>query len=189
MSDLSLYKNIMLLGTGIDACIEKKLTGPALILIYSAIDTVAWLDSSEDYATRTSFMKWVDAYLLKEKPLQCTSLDLYAARCGLLHTFTPDSQLSSIGKARRIYYAWGTASVQDLQRTIDLINNSGEYVAVHINDLYEAWRLGVLHFTEELEKASDRKSRVYNKAGKFFSELGMEDVCKVLTKLDKHAGA
>jgi hypothetical protein len=89
MSDLALYRNIMLLGSGIDACIEKKLSGPALILIYSGIDTVGWLDSSEDYATRTSFMKWVDAYLLQAKPLQCTALELYAARCGLLHTFTP----------------------------------------------------------------------------------------------------
>ena len=189
MSELALYKNIMLLGSGIDACIEKKLSSPALILIYSGIDTVGWLDSSEDYATRTSFMKWVDAYLLKAKPLQCTSLELYAARCGLLHTFTPDSQVSSVGKARRIYYAWGTASVQDLQRTIDLTNKTGEYVAVHVNDLYEAWRLGVLQFTEELEKNPDRISRVYKKASKFFSELGLDTVCDVLTKLDKGKGA
>jgi hypothetical protein len=176
----------MIIGTGIDACIEKKLTVSALILIYSGIDTVGWLDSSDDHTTRTSFMKWVDTYLLKAKPLQCTSLDLYSARCGILLTLTP---VSSIAKARRICYAWGTAIGQNLQRTIDLTNKSGEYVAVHINDLYEAWRHGVLQFTEELEKDSDRKSRVYNKAGKFFSELSLEDVCKVLTKLDKGPGA
>jgi hypothetical protein len=179
----------MLLGSGIDACIEKKLNCPALILIYSGIDTVGWLDSSEYCATRTSFMKRVDAYLLKAKPLQCTSLDLYAARCGLLHTSTPDSKLSYVGKARRICYAWGIASVKDLQRTIHLTNKTDEYVAVHVNDLYEAWRLGVLQFTEELEKDPDRKSRVYKKAGKFFSELGLDTVCKVLTKLDKGKGA
>lgn len=189
MSELALYKNIMLLGRGIDACIEKKLTAPALILIYSGIDTAGWLDSSEEYATRTSFMNWVDAYLLKAKPLRCMAMDLYAARCGLLHTFTPNSKLTSEGKARRICYAWGAASVQDLQRTIDLTNKSEEYVAVHIDDLYEAWRLGVLQFAEELEKDRDRKSRVYSKAAKFFSGLGMEDVCKVLTKLEKGTGA
>jgi hypothetical protein len=65
---------------------------------------------------------------------------------------TPDSQLSSVGKARRVCYAWGTASVQDLQRTIHLTNQTGEYVAVHVNDLYETWRLGVLQFTEELKR-------------------------------------
>ena len=189
MSEPALYKNIMLLGSGMDACIEKKLSAPALILIYSGIDTVGWLASSEHYATKASFMKWVDGYLLKGKPLQCTSLELYAARCGLLHTFTPNSELSSLGKARRIYYAWGTASVRDLQRTIDLTNKTGEYVAVHVNDLCEAWRLGVLQFTEELEKDPDRKSRVYKKAGKFFSELGLDTVREVLTKLDRGKGA
>ena len=32
-----LYKNLMSLGFGIEGCIEKKLTPPALILLYSAI--------------------------------------------------------------------------------------------------------------------------------------------------------
>ena len=158
---------------------------PALILIYSGLDTVGWLDSSDDYATRSSFIKWVDAYLLKAKPLQCTSLDLYAARCGLLHTLTPDSQLSSAGKVRRISYAWGTATVQDLQRTIDLTNKTDELVVVHVNDLYEAWRLGVLQLTEDLEKSTERKSQVYKKASKFFAHLGLDTVSDTLTKLDK----
>lgn len=179
----------MLLGRGIDACIQKKLTAPALILIYSGIDTAGWIDSSEDCATRTSFIRWVEAYLLKAKPLQCTAGDLYAARCGLLHTFTPDSKLTSDGKARRICYAWGTASVEYLQRTIDLTNKSGEYVAVHIDDLDEAWRLGVMEFAEELERDLDRKLRVYRKASKFFAELGKEDLCKALTILEKGTGA
>jgi hypothetical protein len=189
MSELVLYKNIMLLGKGIDTCIEKKLIGPALILLYSGIDTAGWLDSSEEYATRTSFINWVDVYLLKAKPLQCTSIDLYAERCGLLHTFTPDSKLSSSGNARRIYYAWGTANVQDLQWSIDIAKKSRKYVAVHIDDLYEAWRLGILQFAEELERDPIRKSRVSSKASKFFSEMGMKDLTNVLTKLDKDTGA
>jgi len=111
MDEFPLYRNMMLLASGIDACMEKKLITPALILIYSAIDTTGWLDSNEAFATRTSFMNWVDDYLLKASSLQCTSLDLYAARWGLLHTFTADSQLSFSGKARSICYAWGTAKV------------------------------------------------------------------------------
>ena len=184
MSELPLYKNMMLLASGIDACIEKKLNTPALILIYSTIDTTGWLDSSKTFATNDSFMNWVDNYLLKAKPLQCTSLDLYAARCGLLHTFTPDSQLSSSGRARRIYYAWGTGSVQDLQRTIDLTNKSQEYVAVHVNDLYEAWQLGLIQFSEELEKDPDRKARVYKKANKFFADFGLEAMSEILTVIN-----
>jgi hypothetical protein len=186
VGELPLYKNIMLIGSGIEICIEKKLIGPALILIYSGIDTMGWLNSTEKNATRNSFMNWVDTYLLKAKPLPCTSLDLYAARCGLLHSFTPDSQLSSSGRARYINYAWGTAIVQDLQRTIDVANKSDECVAIHIKDLYEAWRLGVLKFTEELENDPEKKAKVYQKAGRFFDELSLETMSNVLTVINKN---
>ena len=67
MTEFPLYKNILLLASGIEACIEKKLNSSALILIYSGIDTVGWLDSAEEFATKTSFKKWVDTYLLKTK--------------------------------------------------------------------------------------------------------------------------
>lgn len=50
MTEFPLYKNILLLASGIEACIEKKLNSPALILIYSGIDTVGWLDSAEEFA-------------------------------------------------------------------------------------------------------------------------------------------
>jgi hypothetical protein len=185
MSEPALYNNLMLLGSGIEACIEKRLTAPALILIYSAIDTAGWLDSDESYATRDSFTNWVDRYLLKAKPLPCTALDLYSGRCGLLHTFTPDSRLSSEGKARRICYAWGTANAEDLQRTIVLMDSTDKYVAVHLEELYEAWRLGLLLLTGELDGDAVRRSKVYAKAGQFFAELGIEPVKDVLDILDK----
>jgi hypothetical protein len=69
------------------------------------------------------------------------------------------------------------------------MNKSKEFVAVHVNDLYEGWRLGVFHFNEELEKDRERKLRVHAKADRFFSELGLETVSKILTKLDKGEGA
>ena len=129
--------NLMLLGSGVEACLRDNLSAPALILLYSGIDTTGWLDSDQRYATRSSFINWVDKYLLRAKPLACTALDLYAARCGLVHIFTPDSQLSAQRHARRICYAWGSAQMEDLQRTIDISNKGAEYVAVHVNDLYE----------------------------------------------------
>jgi|SRR5664280_259315 len=184
MNELPLYKNMMLLASGIEACIEKKAIAPALTLIYSAIDTTGWLDSTEAFATRSSFINWVDTYLLKAKPLRCTSLDLYAARCGLLHTFTPNSQLNSSGKARIVCYAWGSAKTEDIQCTIDLSNKTNEMVAVHIGELYEAWQSGVVRFVDDLEKDTDRKARVLAKAGKFFAELGIDIMSEILSVID-----
>ncbi len=181
MDEFPLFKNMMLHASGIDACMEKKAITPALVLIYSAIDTTGWLDSTEAFTTRNDFMTWVDKYLLKSKPLRCTALDLYAARCGLLHTFSPDSQLSSAGKARVICYAWGTAKTEDLQRSIDLKNKVNELVAVHIDELYQAWKSGLVLFGEELDKDPGRKTRVLTKAGKFFAEMGIDTMSEILS--------
>ena len=187
MSELALYDNLMLLGSGIEACIQKRLIQPALILIYSGIDTAGWLGSDKPNASRTTFIDWVERYLLKAKPLACTAVDLYAARCGLLHTFTPDSKLSSEGEARRICYAWGTATAEDLQRATASMNATDRYVAVHVEGLYEGWRLGLRLFTEEIGKGAVRKSRVYAKADRFFSPLCINVVKDALGILDKDA--
>jgi hypothetical protein len=153
------------------------------ILIYSGIDTVGWLDSTQEEASRDSFLGWVENYFLRAKPIGSTSLELYAAQCGLLHTLTPDSRLSEKKKARLIAYAWGQASVSDLQRSIDSMGLSSELVAVHANDLFEGWRLGVLAFAKELEHDPARKACVEEKAAKFFLEFDsgmMRDVNAIL---------
>lgn len=106
VSESKLFINLLSLGERVEACIEQQLIEPALILIYSAIDTTGWLDSETAFATRRSFINWTENYLLRAKTLQCTGIDLHAARCRLPHTFTPDSKLSANGTARRICYAW-----------------------------------------------------------------------------------
>jgi len=186
MDEYPLLKNMMLLTSGIEACMEKKAMIPALVLIYSAIDTTGWLDSTETFSTRNDFIRWVDNYLLKARPLKCTAIDLYAARCGLLHTSTPDSLLSSTGKARLICYAWGEAEVKDMQRVIDLTNKSNEFVAVHANELYQAWLSGLVFWGEDLDKDSNRSARVFSKARKFFSDLGVQTVSDILAATDRN---
>jgi hypothetical protein len=186
MDEYPLLKNMMLLTSGIKACMEKKAIIPTLVLIYSAIDTTGWLDSTDVFSTRNDFIRWVDSYLLKTKPLKCTPMDLYAARCGLLHTFTPDSQLSSSGKARAIYYAWGKAKVEDIQRAIDLQNKSNELVAVHVNELYEAWLSGLALWGEDLDKDSNKSAKVIEKAKKFFTDLSMETMSEILSAIDSN---
>ena len=187
MSDQKLYENLMLLSRGIDACLNNKLIGPALILIYSAIDTVGWLDSNDQFATRNSFIDWTNRYLLTTNRLSCTAVELYAARCGLLHTFTPNSKLSSDKKARRLCYTWGDARAADLQRTIDLTKTGNEYVSVKVEDLLAAWRDGIVAFNNELASDIPRNTRVVTKARNFFSALGSESITELLDVVDQQA--
>jgi hypothetical protein len=185
MREEKLFVNLLSLGAGAEICIKNKHIGPALILIYSAIDTCGWLDSDSAFATRRSFIDWTEKYLLRAKALQCSALDLYAARCGLLHTLTPDSQLSAEGKARRICYAWGKGKAQDLQRMINLSNKQSTYVAVHVAELYEAWRLGLIDFTEKLQGDPVGKSKVLAKANQFFSEWSEESVTELVEAINE----
>ena len=58
------------------------------------------LDRKEGEGTKAAFLRWCDSYLLASKALPCNSLELYGARCGVLHAGSPDSDLSRLGKAR-----------------------------------------------------------------------------------------
>jgi hypothetical protein len=97
---------------------------------------------------------------------------------------TPDSQLSVDGKARRLCYAWGTAKVQDVQRLIDLTNGNQIYAAVHVDELSEALKLGLLAFIDDIENDPARSSRVMAKAKQFFSEWDVASVEELITAID-----
>jgi hypothetical protein len=60
---------------------------PALALIYSGVDVLGFLGSTEPRATRATFIRWADEYLaefLKKRGIG--GIDLFSARCGVLHT-------------------------------------------------------------------------------------------------------
>jgi len=175
----------MLLCSGIRACAEQKNTLSALVLLYSAIDTAGWLDSEQPYATSNSFTTWAEKYLLEAVALDCTAIDLYAARCGLLHTFTPESRLTVSRKARRICYAWGDASVEEVETIIHKKGKSRDYVAVHFDDLHEALRLGLLAFARDLDAVPERRNRVCSKATSFFHSMEKSVVHRALSFLSE----
>jgi hypothetical protein len=93
--------------------------------------------------------------------------------------------LSSDKKARRICYAWGESRGEDLQRTIDLAKTGTDYVAVKVEDLFAAWRDGVLTFTDELDSDASRSAALMAKAKNFFSALGSESITELLDAVDQ----
>lgn len=75
-------------------------------MIYSAIDALAALtrESRDTSATRNEFQEWVRTYLLPQMNCGLTALDIYGARCGVVHTYAPTSDLSRTGQAKVIVY-------------------------------------------------------------------------------------
>ena len=110
MVDLSRDSIINVIHNGIKQSIrvllENRCFGAAVILIYSGIDTMAYLDmpASQEDVTRTDFVRWAERYIRFPCTEQLTGLDLYGARCGMLHSYSVASNLSRQGKCRQIAY-------------------------------------------------------------------------------------
>jgi hypothetical protein len=183
MSQQKLSANMTNLAAGIQVCMDRQLQLPTLILLYTAIDVAAWIANDDpDAKVGKRFMAWVDGYMLKAKPMHCTAADLYGARCGVLHTLTPDSDMSDAGKARRICYAWGDRSADEMQKLIARVRTDSLYVWVHVGEVLEAWRLGIKLLEDEMAKDAAKAARIYARTNKFFDEASTEKLDWILAR-------
>ncbi len=75
----------------IKRCEEAGATAAAVAMAYIAIDTMAFLGLPTDRNKqgRGDFVAWVDSYLKghENQPYQYRGIDVYGARCALLHAF------------------------------------------------------------------------------------------------------
>lgn len=75
----------------IKRCEEAGATAAAVAMAYIAIDTMAFLGLPADRQkqVRGDFVAWVDSYLKghDSQPYQYRGIDVYGARCALLHAF------------------------------------------------------------------------------------------------------
>lgn len=75
----------------IKRCEEAGATAAAVAMAYIAIDTMSFLGLPTDRHKqgRVDFVAWVDSYLRghESQPYQYRGIDVYGARCALLHAF------------------------------------------------------------------------------------------------------
>lgn len=170
MNKDALFENVARHFQAIELCLQNHCRMPALILIYSGIDIFASLarPKAKDKATRKDYIDWCEKYILPKGSLSCSAIDLYAARCEVVHTYTMESTLSEEGKANEIVYAWGNRKPEDLQKAID---SAGFTVRViHIETLAQIFREGASDFLSELDDDPARAALVISRAGKLFKE-------------------
>jgi hypothetical protein len=131
----------------------------ALVLLYSGMDAMAFmsLPAGRDSVTRKEYVAWAEKYIRFSSAVQVTGLELYAARCGVLHTFTPDSDLSRDNKVRRIVYVNRHTPVVSYDP-----NEPANIVLMSVHGLYEAFVAGVQQFLSDLhaDKASEAAALV-----------------------------
>lgn len=171
MSKNSLEENILSQFLAIDTCIEKGYLLPSLILIYSGIDALASLNRSKEKekVTRSDFKKWCADYLLPESGLNCSDTDLYAARCGILHTSTAESDLSKKDEAVELIYCIGNISEkQSIYQEIINQKYPRKTIIVNIEDLEKAFKNSYFLFVSGLEDNLVKREMVYDRAKYYF---------------------
>jgi hypothetical protein len=165
-----LYLNMFAVLEVIDDCLQKRRLMPGLVLLYSAVDAVASLERCPGEGTKVAFMRWVNAHMLKGFPLACTALELYAARCGIVHNYAAESDLSRKGRGRRIFYAWGTAKAEDLQKAADILHTT-DCVSVHVEDMVSAFPKGLANYFDEINDDKARQERVSKRASLWLTDM------------------
>jgi hypothetical protein len=90
----------------IRVALENNCLGAAVILVLSGMDTMAYLGMppNQENVTRTDFVRWADGYIKFPCKEQLTGMDLYGARCAMLHNYGTASDLSRQGKCRQVGY-------------------------------------------------------------------------------------
>jgi hypothetical protein len=145
---------------GIEITLENHCYGSAVNLIFSGMDTMAYLNmpAGQQDVERKDFILWVERYIKFPCKEQLTGLDLYGARCAMLHTYGARSKLSREGKCRMVCY---------MDRGIPEIRSKpgiDDLVVVSISALADAFFKGIDKFLVDLfankEKATVAEERL-----------------------------
>jgi len=150
-------------------CLGQQLPLPALMLLYAGIDTAGWL-AADDPKDPKRFTEWVDRYLLPRLAPNVTALELWAARCGVLHTMTAESDLSAAHRVRRLSYSWGSGPL-DLHDRLAREGFSDTKAAVRVEALIDAFEAGLNAFSEDLAVNPDRRATVEQRAKSAFHHI------------------
>jgi hypothetical protein len=148
----------------INFSLEKGFWEPALILIYAGIDALAWLDRRSDSpdVSKSDFIGWCDRCLLLPADAELSAEDLYAARCGLVHTYTGESKLHRQEKVTKLFYSRKTPTGEvNLEQL-----NGNEHVWplwVDIDLLVKRFRDGVARYREAVAADPQLTAKVYDR--------------------------
>lgn len=124
-----------------------------LMLFYAAMDQMAWLTiPGDDDVKGRDFIDWIEKYmpLKDDKQLaKLTPTDLWGARCGYLHTASPESSSLRKGTAKsQIAHSYGPVVATSLVEGT---------VAVRFESLVAAFLTAVLRFRDDLNGNPSRK--------------------------------
>ncbi|MCX6175036.1 MAG: hypothetical protein NTZ27_09820 [Ignavibacteriales bacterium] len=158
----------------INLCLENNYVLPTLMILFTAIDSAGHLYSNNK-SGRKRFIEWVNRWLIGDKELPFTAIDLYSARCGILHTLTANSSLVEERKAKKGIY---TLKETNEKEAIDALGEGilDEYFIIRINSLVELFLKGFLDFFDNILTNPELRKNVTNKCMSYYSRTTTDEV-------------
>ena len=129
------------IGRAIQFTLENGFPTASVILTYLAIDAMASLIMPEDQneVRREDFINWVEKYIkTKNQQYQYQGIDLWGARCGLVHRYSPISSLSESGECKQFKYHDGYGHAYDSSVDENLVSISAPDL---VHDFYKAMQI------------------------------------------------
>jgi hypothetical protein len=152
---------------------ERKAHRATLILVYCAIDALTYLALPEgkEKATRGDFVEWSDKYLRLrdakgERTLSLPGLELYAARCALVHTYGSEADLHKEGKVKR-QIGYADEMLPEIAEKADVEG----LVLVSVRGLVDAIGEGAIAMLKDIAQDEARRKLVAAKLEKMVHEL------------------
>lgn len=131
---------------------------PAVLSIYVAIDTMAYLSLplGKDTQGKTEFINWVERYLKTDltQSYQYTGKDIYGARCAKLHAFSSNSKYAKDNHC--MLYSYSTYK----DHTINYPGTKKEYVLISVPLLLSDLEKAINNFCLDIQKDSSLKACV-----------------------------
>lgn len=174
---LTLVSHLADLITSIDLLFKAKKNLPSLILLYSTIDILSWLnrESSHIDSVKSDFIKWCNLFLEPKKNFSCSAEDLYSARCGILHSYTAYSRMTRNGEAKQLWYSWGNTDFKKFEEIIKISKYRELAKPIQIEKLIETLNEGIINFANHIENNPDLEIIVFERAEQLFSEIKEDD--------------
>lgn len=153
-----MWSGVKALVAEIKKCEQAGATTAAVSMAYVCIDTMTYLSLpiGREVQGKTDFIAWVENYLRchEDQPYKYRGIDVYGARCALLHSFGSDGDFHVRNPdAKKYGYHDGGMHAYDT-----VINN--RLVIIGTASLINDVLLAVTAFIEECETDSDLRRRV-----------------------------
>jgi len=173
-ADDSLY-NVLLNGIvkDINDAWDRKSYRATLILVYSGIDAMAHLTmpAGKDKVTRADFIAWAEKFLQfrdadKNPTLTLPGIELYAARCALVHTYSSEADLHKEGKVKR-QIGYGDEFLPEVAEKAEVEH----LVMVSIRGLVDAFARGIAATLQDIKGDEPRRKLFAERLDKMVHEL------------------